>query len=306
MKRPILVLYSAAAVAFGASFVRDWAVIHRVADFKDLFGAMYAVAFSSSFVVNEITFRSENMKLRRGDLLAILASTALSAAIMWGSGIDRLGLILLCLPLPALYIVGASASRVLLDHSRLFLARFRDGMTSVAMAGLILLGMQVPALVLATFAVTLLYLGLARQLGAQTAAPAEGVALANPAPARRSWMSSMLYSNLALALLTLWALFTNNHGPAAWGQPASVVVRFSMYGFQILCIPAFLVVRLNVPPRMAPALQALIWGGIAAMAIFALLPLEWASVGVPLAALVALYASLTYMRAAHLAAGGRA
>lgn len=291
MRRQLLVLYGTAALSFAAGLLRDWLIVDRVGNFGDLFGVMYGAALASSFVVNAATFRPSGLNSHRRELALIGMSTALCAAIVWGSGIRNSELLLLCLPIPLLYSLGAAACRRMFDRGLLFWGRFRDGLTSAVMAGLIWVGMGAPSLLVATFAICALYFLSAHQMKPVT--PAKR---ASGPPA--TW-SSMFYSNLAFALFTAWALLANNHAGHAFGHPGSVVVRFSTYFFQVLCIPAVLVVRMEVAAAWAARLRRSVCVGVAMLGVAALTPLEVASIATPIAALFTLYASLAYMRATH-------
>lgn len=295
MRRQLLVVYGTAALSFAAGLLRDWLIVNRVGNFGELFGVMYSVSLASSFVVNAATFRPDGVNSHRRELALIGASTAFCAAIVWGSGIRNLELLLLCLPIPLLYILGAAASRRMFDRGLLFWGRFRDGLTSTVMAGLIWVGMGTPSLLVATFAICALYFLSARQMKPVTAARTPAQRATEPSA---TW-SSMFYSNLAIALFTAWALLANNHAGPAFGHPGSVVVRFSAYFFQVLCIPAVLVVRMDVPAAWAARLRRSVCLGVPMLGLAAISPLEVASIGTPIAALFTLYASVAYMRATH-------
>lgn len=292
-------LYGAAALSFGAGISRDWIIVHRVDNYSEVFGAMYAVALAASLLVNDLSFRAQASGLGRREWSLVALSTATCMAILVASGITGWAVVALSLPMPALYVWGASTSRGLLDCGYLFISRSRDGLTSAVMALLALAGLQFASLPAATFVVGL---GYALLLHRGVTRPAQPVAPA-PVQARHGqghWRWSMLYANLAFLLITLWALLVNNHGSPAFGQPASVVVRFSVYAFQVLSIPAFLVVRMDVPSRHVARLGAAAWTGAALMVLLAMLPLTIGSVMMPLVAALTMYAALTYMRGLHL------
>jgi hypothetical protein len=302
MKRSLLIVYVAAALSFGAGLVRDWMVVHHVLASKEFFGVMYAIAFASSFAVNEVSFRAGHSVFRAREFGVVAASSALCVLLLWTSGIRESAVILLSAPIPALYIFGASMSRSLIDRGALFLARSRDGLTSIAMVVCIASGLQLGALPIATLVVTAFFAyGAVARRGTDSWDNGPGRALiVRTEGGRREWLRSMIYSNLAISTITLWALFTNNHGAAAFDQPASIVVRFSLYAFQILSIPAVLVVRLHVPKESAGPLLAGTWFCAACLVGSMLLPLALACVAVPLTAIATMYASLLYLRADHL------
>jgi hypothetical protein len=302
MNNAILIVYSAAAMSFGAGLARDWMVVHQLASPREFFGAMYAIAFASSFAVNEISFRANQSRIRAREAALIVASTVLCVVMLWTSGIRDSKAILVCLPMPALYIVGAKISRSLLERGVLFFSRIRDGFASVVMVALIVAGFQLISLVAATLIATLFFAFLLERSSAEhrSARPSDGLTAETTGRTARDWLRSMIYSNMAISLITLWALFANNHGTSAFGHPAPIVVRVSLYVFQILSIPAVLVVRLNLPHHRADLFRIGVWVGAACLVGSAALPLAVASLAVPVAAIATLYLSLFYMRADHL------
>lgn len=300
----MIVLYGAAALSFGAGISRDWVIVQRVTNFSDVFGAMYAVALSASLLVNDLSFRAQAAGLGRREWTLVAFSTAACVGILLASGITGWSVLALSLPMPALYVWGASTSRGLLDRGYLFIARSRDGLTSAVMALLALAGLQFASLTTATLMVAAGYALLLQRAGPVAALPVAPTP-PPPKPVQDNWRWSMVYSNLAFLLLTLWALLVNNHGSPAYGHSASVVVRFSVYAFQILSIPAFLVVRIDVPKEYVRRLFLAAWAGAALMVVLAILPLTFASVMMPMVAAVTMYAGLAYMRGRHLAAQGR-
>jgi hypothetical protein len=182
------------------------------------------------------------------------------------------------------------------DRGLLFWSRFRDGLTSIVMALLIWSGMDAISLLIATFATCALYYWKATKL--DTPITETGTLKTSTSMPSISW-SNIFYSNAGITFFTVWALFSNNFSDSAFGHSGIVVVRISVYFFQIMSIPSVLIVRVNIPLGWARQLRSAVFLGIGMLGVATVVPLELGSILAPVAGLFTLYASLGYMRATH-------
>ncbi len=284
-------LYLAALLSFGAGLLRDAILVRQVDNYVAIFGAMYAVNVAAGFAVNAVTLGAgyERGARRLWALTSLSALLFLLLAGLW----KPIGASLLwwCLPVPLLYVVGARASRRLVDRGQVLVGRLRDGLSSLVMALLLLLGTETPAFALSVFAGTAAIVLAHRHLHGGDVAAASSVR----AFRWSDHLSTIVFANLATVLINVWAMHANGLAGEVFGVPAAVAVRIALYAFQVLSLPSVLVSRMPMPkssPMIARLIAVLAAGGtLAAMA----LPLGPALIAVPLMALVTLYAAVAAM-----------
>ena len=295
LRSSILSVYVAAALSFGAGVWRDWQLVHHVQGYAQVFGAMYCVALAASFSVNAVTLghgfhrHPGRQWLLAGFSLLLFGLLVhfwqpMSAYLFWWM-----------LPVPALYVIGALYSRRLLDAGHVLVGRLRDGASSLCMVLLIAVGVGLESFALAVLvgtsliALAMYYLPAKRH---EEVAPRQSMAFTH-------YIAIIFYSNIASVLVNAWAMWANNHEGVLFGYAVPVVVRVSMYGFQLLSLPSVLLSRWRPSAGSRKYLGLLAWVCIALALIVASLPIHLSVFLLPLASLAALYSSVLLMNAYH-------
>lgn len=290
MRRAMLAVYAAAGLSFLAGVVRDGLLVRLVPDYAAVFGVMYAAALASGFSVNAVTLGRG--LTRRGPWA--LVGLALLLFVLVGLAWQRLDLrtLLLVLPVPVAYVLGAVHSRRLLESGHVLMARVRDGIASAMMAVLVVAGLGMAAFPLAVVLATLLFAVQASRLS-----PAPPHAH-DPAPrSLAQHAANLFYANVAALLINAWALWANPLPGEVWGQPVPVAVRFAMYAFQLLSLPSVLLVRLRPAGVAHLPWRSLTWACLALALAAAAAPLAWSVILFPLACIATLYAAVLSLHA---------
>ena len=297
VRNAVITGYVAAALSFLAGVARDWHLVNHVVDYQQVFGAMYAAAIAASFSVNAVTLGHGFERHRRRLIALVVLSLLLfvAVAVLWqGMAWHMFWWVL---PVPALYVVGAVLARRLLDHGHVLLARVRDGAASLLMLVLVVVGLGLESFPLSVLVATALLAVVAARVLPHNAG-------ADASPAARSfpplvYAATIFYSNLAPVMVNGWAMWANGLEGSLFGYPLPVVVRVALYGFQLGSLPSVLIVRWRPAGATAVHWKALTWCCLALAGVAAALPIRFAVVLFPLAALATLYTSVLMLHHRH-------
>lgn len=281
-------VYAAAGLSFCAGILRDWQLVHHVADYPAVFGAMYSVALAASFSVNAVTLGRgfHNHPVRLWILVGVSLVLFVSLVQFWQP--MKGSLFWWMLPVPALYVLGALHARRLLDAGHVLVGRLRDGVSSLFMVLLVAAGLGVES-----FPIAVLIGWILIALAARRLLPSFDNSAQQESPMRwRQYFGAIFYANIATVVVNAWALSVNHQNGTVYGIAIPVAVRVAIYGYQLLSLPSVLLPRWQVVHANPARLRGLSWLSIALAVGAATLPVQFSIVLLPLCALAALYTSV--------------
>jgi hypothetical protein len=284
-------VYAAAALSFGAGILRDWQLVHHVADYQAVFGAMYTVALAASFSVNAVTLGRgfHQHPVRLWILVGLSLVLFLLLVGLWqpmGSS-----LFWWMLPVPALYVVGALHARRLLDAGHVLVGRLRDGVASLLTVVLVAFGLGSESFPMAVLVAAGLIALAARRLCVAVHLPEPDA----DAMRWRHYVGAIFYANIATVLVNAWALWANGLQGTVYGVATPVAVRVAVYVFQLFSLPSVLLPRWKGVLVDPVTLRMLSWLCIVLAVGAASLPIRFSIVLLPCCALAALYTSVLLM-----------
>lgn len=237
-------IYAGAALSFAAGLLRDGAASTLPDSGRGFFEVVYLASLASIWGINAIQLGTSPPTRRQVLHIVVLSSAGLAlghALLSPGSPAE----VATALAASAMWTVGAVASRAQLARGGAISARAREAVSSVAIAALVFGG-----------------------CGSMVAI-ALGVALGTAWMLRVSWdarsryfsddasqgtigttVRSIVMSNIAVAMVTLWAIHVNRLDGTIMGLPAPWAARASTYVFQAISI-GWMVIA--VRPDLAPA-----------------------------------------------------
>lgn len=285
-------VYLAAAVSFGAGILRDWQLVHHVAEYQSVFGAMYTVALAASFSVNAVTLGRgfHHHPLRLWILVVASVTLFLLLVRLWQP--MTMSLFWWMLPVPALYVLGALHARRLLDAGHVLVGRLRDGVSSLFTVVLVAVGLGAESFSIGV----LMGSGLIAFAASKLLKPRGTLAPDVEVMRWRHYVGAIFYANIASILVNAWALWANSLEGTVFGVATPVAVRVAVYAFQLFSMPSVLLPRWKGALAGPVTLRWLAWLCIAlAVVSAARLPIEFSIVLLPFCALAALYTSVLLM-----------
>jgi hypothetical protein len=220
--------YSAAGLSFIIALLRDYLLISQTNYSKEFFEIFYVVSLISTFVISVIMIGPPPTKR----FLFWSLPAAMCVLIIFGKYflLFSLNITLLSLFILVVWILGSILSRSLIVSKKIFLGRLRDAVSSFCFIVLILLNLDfIPAIIIGLF-LSLIWVGLVSW------------------PYRSQYFSTkknnsfaadiyvILISNLTGSIMLIWAILTNRSDELIYGYDPTVIVRFSMYIYQITTI----------------------------------------------------------------------
>jgi hypothetical protein len=223
-------IYAGAALSFIAGILRDGAALTLVDSGQRFFQMMYFASLSSIWGINFIQLGTSPPLRRHVERLILLSAIALATCwvmLPCGSPLE-LATVLSAL---VMWTIGSVASRAQLASGRALSSRAREAVSSVAIALLLLAGLgSMPSIAVGVAIGTIWMLKMSWGVRANyfgiEACPR------GSAPIIRG----VFISNAAIGLMTLWAIYVNQHQGTIFGFPAPLAARFSSYLFQAISI----------------------------------------------------------------------
>ena len=236
--RFMLAAYGAAGASFLASLMRDYVVINHSAQSQQFFQLLYVVSMSAGFGVNAIALGSDLLGKMALAILALLGVGVILILLPSAQTTPMIIALLVCVLL--LWIAGAQWSRAMIERGWVFLGRIREAIASVALAGLVLMGLAVePAFLLAVALGALfswvVWRAVRREGGHGGGAGGRALDMAELA-------RNIVLTNAPTLLISYWALVQTGRSGEVHGFAIATAVRFSMYIYQVLVIGSVAVI----------------------------------------------------------------
>lgn len=235
MIRLIFSTYFAAGFSFISSVLRDWSIISSTGYATTFFELIYFASVASGFMINSITLDAKAPTIRFCIFLTALSVLAVDiVGLFW---FDKSFYFLTLVSLIVfLWIIGAIASRSLLVAGKIFYARIREGVASLIMVPLALLGVDLlPTIVIGVFLSTFWVLWLSRQHISSYFSKSNQISYLET-------FKPVVVSNLATVCILSWAIYFNEYSSKIFGLDSTVVVRIALYFFQALSIGSVVLV----------------------------------------------------------------
>jgi hypothetical protein len=300
VRKVVVASYCAALLSLVSGLIRDAAVVAHSADHARFFEILYLGGLCSLVAVNSVMLSATapGAGSIAGGILVSMALLLVGWAV---SGLGGLADAAMACSVVACWVIGAAAARAIMAAGRHFLGRMREAAGSLVLATLVALGASdVPALLAGTAVSTLAWVAIARRCPRCPPDPH-----ASPGGGLRM-LERVVLSNVGTASMLLWALHYNSQASGAWGLESPIVVRASMYAFQVTAVgwPILSTSALRVSSRTGIlASWTLAVCAIAGIAS-SLAGLAASSVAMPIAASLAQYLAIVLMIHRHRGAGG--
>lgn len=235
----LITAYGAAGISFLASLLRDYAVIKFTQQAAEFFQLLYVVSMAASFGVNAIILGSGSLGKRALIILLLLGSAVILFMLPPGSAALSVyvGLIFILF----LWMSGARWSRDLIEQGWIFLGRIREAVSSVALVGLVFVGIDIRLSFLIAVAAGTVFAWFAWRLVKK-----RGIRSAKSAV--ESYVDvlmlarSIVLTNMATFSITYWAFVQTARAGQVFGVDNAAAIRFSMYFYQVLTIGAVILV----------------------------------------------------------------
>ena len=227
--------YSAAGLSFIISLLRDYLLIYQTNYSKEFFEIFYIVSLISTFVISAIMISSPPTKRFLFWSLP-LAMCAMFVSVKYFL-LFSLNMTLLSIFMLVAWILGAIPSRSLIVSKKIFLGRLRDAVSSFCFIILILLNFDlIPTIIIGVF-LSLIWVGVVSW------------------PYRSKYFSMkkikkkfsvdiyiILISNFIGSIMLIWAILMNRSDELIYGYDSTLIVRFSMYIYQIITIGSIILI----------------------------------------------------------------
>lgn len=283
--------YGAAGVSFFSTLLRDYAVIHYTHQSKEFFQLLYVASIAAGFGVNAITGGSGLLGRRA---LATLSSIGFAIILVMLPASNRTPYTVILLSfILLLWIASAHWSRSLLERGWVFSGRVREAIASVALAALVLAGVDVqPAFLVAVACGA----GFAWLMWKASPHSTDSQPSDNTKKEMRKLFLSVVLTNFATFSITYWALVqTGRHGEV-FGYEISTAVRFAMYFYQVLTIGAVVLVSLRGQLMFSRLMELIILSAILLFVAALFFPFELELFLIPLAAATVHYVSVLFLQ----------
>ena len=225
--------YAAALVSFLFGIIRDYSILNYSSSCLEYYNLFYVGGLCSIIAVNMVILDSQTPTIRLWFLYTILSLSLLVIGWFCRPNLYHDSLVNLAIAgfVATLWILGAIASRAQITKGFAFTARLRDGIFSVAITLLMILGVSlIPAFAFSVLASTLWILWITRDRWNE-------FFIKNPR--QHVWLSFLtkaILLNLGTLAMLLWALYFNSSEKFWWGYSSTAIVRISMYAFQAISI----------------------------------------------------------------------
>lgn len=153
--------YSAAAISFLLSIIRDFVLINYTDFSKEFFELFYFTGFFSLILINFIMINAKPDKI----YIIIMSLVASFTIILIGKGFFsfQTSFIILSILVFCFWVCGAIFSRALIVNKKIFLGRIRDGCTSAILVLLCLFNFELSLAVIFSLICTLIFFFIVSQ-----------------------------------------------------------------------------------------------------------------------------------------------
>lgn len=297
--KSIFYAYFAAALSFGSGVLRDYVIVTTTDNATVFFQLFYVVSIASAFGCNALTLGSRTSGLLAHAVLALFSSLLIYVLIP--AELRTLENILLLLSVLIFWTLGAFYSRVLVELRSIFMARSRETLASIICAIFVLIGISVEySFAFAVSAGTLFVYFYATQLKKFKKKIHLGQ-LRFSAIIKLAYES--IITNLGTFLINYWALIETSRANtmSVEGIDMTVIIRGSVYSYQLLTIGAVLLVlfRNNNPLLSPTALKGAVWLCLIIIVVSIALPSLYNVIIIPLACSILHYALIIRLQLKH-------
>lgn len=243
-----ILVYGAAGLSFLATLVRDYVIIKYSIDSAVFFQLFYTASLAAGFSVNAITLGN---RISRKAIVFLIVCSICVAFIAIPREISSVGRMSWVCAVLGLWILGSMWSRIAIENNMFFLGRSREAVTSVAMAGLVAIGIYVePAFIYAVLIGTIFSWAIYKRVDKKPEEKDEASfgTDKNWPKKYQNLFNNIFLSNVSSFVITWWALRNTDPTIQMYGYESTIIVRLSLYTYQAITIGAVVFIARKVMP----------------------------------------------------------